>query len=158
MRTLKILAAAHLLITGVLIWRVCALEDTLDSFKASAPVVADGLVTVTQSFPPAFSSSLPGEDVLRQIIHEEMISAQSLKSGAQVNVRPAPELAYSKEFEAQFNTVTGKLDSVIGSGAIDESAMEKLHVEIGQLHPRDRRIVLSRLAKAINTGTVKLAR
>lgn len=161
MRWINLFAAVQLLITGVLVWRVLALEQSLEqsleSQAATVPIRVS-VPTHAQTSRSPGTERFPPETVLREIIREELRAAHLSLSGNQTPSMPLAEPTYSKAFEVQFSNVSAKVASLISSGAINDAEMERVQVEISQLHPRDRRAVLSQLAKAINAGTVKLTR
>ena len=157
MRWLWVLAVAQLCATGVLIWKVSNLAPAA---SAETPRVATSYhhgASPSAPSPQRPTTDFPHEQAIRTIIREEIAAAQQGRVGESRAPQATPEPAYTSAFRAQFETVSSQVDTVLGTGRISEAEMETLHAAIGQLHPKDRRLLLSRLAKAINAGTVRMA-
>lgn len=167
MRWLWLISILQFIAILVLIGRIISLEHALvvttpSSSSSAEHAASDGSRSISPDSDIRYPSAAIGRELdqatLREIIREELQAAMAARPAASSPARQAPDPVYSKEFEVQLHHVSAKLESVISAGAISNADMESLHLEIGQLHPKDRRMVLSRLAKSINAGTVKLTR
>ena len=100
------------------------------------------------------------KQIVRETIREELadyfqdnqlLSAENVRLDNQRNL---PKINHHPELLEQF---TQDIESFVSQGGISNYAMEKLHSDIAQLNPNEQRQILSRLAKEINSGRIKIA-
>ena len=103
-----------------------------------------------------YISDQKGMDValLRQTIQQELNQyfQQHLKTIASTSSNLSEPLKVSSPENIQ--SVDHQLDLIIAEGGMSNNSFELFAADVSKLAPNDRRLALSRLAKAINSGQV----
>lgn len=95
---------------------------------------------------------------LRQIIQEELRSQAKnagLNNSQQETQPPAEQDVNDSVMASQRDFVLGQLDYYSSVGSISSADMAQLHMAIAKLDERGRREMMSRLNRALNSGTLK---
>ena len=93
---------------------------------------------------------------IREIIRQELSGFSNQNQYAN-NVTTQPKIDYPNN-QVSREIVDSEINALKAQGAISQSDIETFNVRIATLAPKERTRALSRLAKAINNGELKVTR
>jgi hypothetical protein len=94
------------------------------------------------------------EDRLREIIREELaLALEDIRAVAgSADASPAQPLQSGPAYERRRDAVAQSIDYYVSVGHITEQEMSRLHLDIAQLNPDDRRAMMGAIVRAMNHG------
>ena len=94
------------------------------------------------------------EDRLREIIREEFaLALEELRAVAgSTDASPGQPLQSGPAYERRREAVAQRVDYYVSVGHITEQEMSRLHLDIAQLNPDDRRAMIGAIVRAMNHG------
>jgi hypothetical protein len=152
---LKALFAIGVLQTVALLFlssRVIMLEDEVANYRTDSPAIID-LQTPHSARSSAVSvSALPSENRLREIIGEELASQLDGIAFAGAADESKKVREQGPAYEQRRQSVAQSVDYYVSIGAIGQQDMWRLQQEIAHLNPDDRKVMMSKLVRAMNNG------
>lgn len=166
MKLVACLLAAQLGLSGFLFVRVAAVEREIISAAGGLQALIEQ-PNRTAAFHdpgplPREADPFPGESRLRQIIREQIDeslarAANSPPGTAEPDTQyasaitaPLPDFAYERELEA----IEQDLNYYTQVSRITKAEMAQLQADIAKLRPTDRTVLLGRVVRALNEGTL----
>lgn len=157
------LMAAQLVLFGIILSRLSALEVGITRLEAGAPSLHQPSGSMPDRVAAQNNSGLFSEARLRQIIRDEaeavLVSLPAVQRGpsdteTEIASGDADEMV-DFDHERELRAVQQSLDYYTQVGRITASEMAQLQSEIAKLRPSERTAMFGRLARALNEGTLE---
>jgi hypothetical protein len=164
MKWLVGISALQLLLVGLLIFRLDAIESRLESLAATGQPTAEVGERLADSVraTPSRSGYEADEAVLHRIIRQELsaiLAAAGPEHDSEHAVAPSDttEAAVNPDTSDHYESglVRGELDYYTSRGAITAAEMAGLQTRIAALPAKERTRMLQELATALNSGDLQ---
>jgi hypothetical protein len=126
-------------------------------FRDEQPAAEVGPATAPKAAVASDAAPIVDEEWLRRIIREEL-AQQHDRPATEHNTpagRPTPPRAATAADLQRRDNISQRIDAYAATGAITDAQMMELQADIARLDPANRRQMMSKLVRSMNSGDLK---